>query len=172
MQDQDHQTLHRGRFLELVNIDGWEVARRCNASGVVAILPMHADGRVVLVEQYRPAAGGHVIEWPAGLVGDEGQAEPHLDAAQRELLEETGYEAQQWERLGGGYSSAGLTDEAVVFYLAQDLSRVATGGGVGNENITSHEIALCDLIGWLHDMKRAGKRIDLKVYAGIGMLNG
>ena len=171
MANEQPDILHQGRFLELVSINGWEVARRSNVSGVVAILPRHNNGRVVLVEQFRPAAGGEVIEWPAGLVGDDGMAEPHLDAAKRELLEETGYEAQEWERLGEGFSSAGLTDEAVVFYLAKDLRRAADGGGVDGEDIGSHEIALCDLPGWLQDMKCAGKRIDLKVYAGLGMLN-
>lgn len=165
------EILHRGRFIELVSLNGWEYARRSNATGVVAILPVHADGRLVLVEQVRPAAGGLVIEWPAGLVGDEGDSESHLEAAKRELLEETGYEAKVWKRLGEGLSSAGLTDEAVVFYLAQDLSSVAQGGGVGGENITSHEVARSDLPGWIEDMKRAGKRLDVKVYAGLGMLN-
>ncbi|MFK7789169.1 MAG: NUDIX hydrolase [Phycisphaeraceae bacterium] len=170
MQKEDLITLHRGRFLELVNINGWEVARRCNASGVVAILPIHADGRVVLVEQHRPAVGGPVIEWPAGLVGDEGDAESHLVAAQRELLEETGYEAKAWSRVGDGRSSAGLTDEAVVFYLAEELKRSAAGGGVGGEDLMIHEVALSDLHAWIEKMKRAGKQVDMKLYAGLAML--
>jgi len=145
--------------------------RRSNAMGVVAIIPVHSDGRLVLLEQVRPAAGGPVIEWPAGLVGDEGDAESHLEAAKRELLEETGYEAMVWEQVGEGLSSAGLTDEAVVFYLAKDLTRVTEGGGVGGEDLTTHEIAPDDLSGWIEEMKRAGKSVDVKVYAGLGMLN-
>ncbi|MEM6257462.1 MAG: NUDIX hydrolase [Planctomycetota bacterium] len=163
--------LHRGRFIELVSLNGWEYARRSNATGVVAILPVHADGRLVLVEQVRPAAGGPVIEWPAGLVGDEGDDELHLEAAKRELLEETGYEAKVWELVGEGMSSAGLTDESVVFYLAKDLTSVTDGGGVGGENITKHEVQPYDLAGWIEDMKHAGKWLDVKVYAGLGMLN-
>jgi len=163
--------LHRGRFIELVILNGWEYARRSNATGVVAILPVHADGRLVLVEQVRPAAGGPVIEWPAGLVGDEGDAESHLEAAKRELLEETGYEAKSWKQIGEGMSSAGLTDEAVVFYIAKDLTRVADGGGVGGEDLTTHEVAPGNLSGWIEEMKRAGRKVDVKVYAGLGMLN-
>ena len=163
--------LHSGRFLELVSLNGWEYARRVKATGVVAILPIHTDGKMVLVEQFRPAAGGPVIEWPAGLVGDEDDAESHLIAAKRELLEETGYEAKVWKRVGEGMSSAGLTDEAVVFYLAQDLTQVAEGGGVGGENITKHEVLSGDLPGWIEQMKRAGKKLDVKIYAGLGMLN-
>ncbi|MEM9413986.1 MAG: NUDIX hydrolase [Planctomycetota bacterium] len=163
--------LYRGRFVELVSLRGWEYARRSNAAGVVAILPVHADGRLVLVEQTRLAAGAPVIEWPAGLVGDEGGAESHLEAAKRELLEETGYEAKAWEQVGEGMSSAGLTDEAVVFYLAQDLRRVANGGGVEGENITKHEVRPDELAGWIEAMKHAGKKIDMKVYAGLGLLN-
>lgn len=163
--------LYSGRFIELVSRNGWEYARRSNAMGVVAIIPVHADGRLVLLEQVRPAADGPVIEWPAGLVGDEGDAESHLEAAKRELLEETGYEAKDWEQVGEGMSSAGLTDEAVEFYLAKDLTRVADGGGVGGEDITIHEIAPGDLSGWIEEMKRAGKKVDVKVYAGLAMLN-
>jgi len=163
--------LHRGRFLELVRLNGWEYARRVNASGVVAVLPVHADGRVVLVEQFRPAAGGPVIEWPAGLVGDEGDAESHLDAAKRELLEETGCEAADWQRVGEGLSSAGLTDEAVVFYRATNLTKQHAGGGVGGESITLHEVALKDIHPWLDAMRSRGKRVDVKVYAGLAMLD-
>ncbi|MFI4859854.1 MAG: NUDIX hydrolase [Phycisphaerales bacterium JB063] len=163
--------LYAGRFIELVSLSGWEYARRSNATGVAAILPVHTDGRLVLIEQVRPAAGGPVIEWPAGLVGDEGDAESHLDAAKRELLEETGYEAKVWELVGEGMSSAGLTDEAIVFYLAKDLMPSTEGGGVGGENITKHEILPDELTGWIEEMKRVGKKLDLKVYAGLGMLN-
>lgn len=171
MQTHPPDILHRGRFVELVSHNGWEYARRPNATGVVAIIPVHADGRFVLVEQVRPPAGGPVIEWPAGLVGDEGDAESHLDAAKRELLEETAYEAKAWKQVGEGLSSAGLTDEAVVFYLARDLTQVADGGGVGEEELTVHEVRPGDLPGWIEQMKRAGKRVDVKVYAGLGMLN-
>ena len=111
-----------------------------------------------------------VIEWPAGLVGDEGDDESHLEAAKRELLEETGYEASAWERVGEGLSSAGLTDEAVAFYLAKDLTRVTDGGGVGGEDLTTHEVLPGDLPVWIEDTKRAGKQIDVKVYAGLSML--
>lgn len=163
--------LHRGRFIELVSLNGWEYARRSNATGVVAVLPVHADGRVVLIEQVRPPAGGPVIEWPAGLVGDEGDDELHLEAAKRELLEETGYAAETWKRVGEGLSSAGLTDEAVMFYLAKGLARVTDGGGVGGENLTTHEVQSSDLPGWIEDMKGAGRRVDVKVYAGLSMLH-
>lgn len=168
---QDIDVLHRGRFLELVSLNGWEYVRRHSATGVVAIVPVHADGRYVFVEQYRPAAGALVIEWPAGLVGDEGNSESHLVAAQRELLEEAGYEAKHWQRIGDGLSSAGLADEAVEFYLAKDLTQLTTGGGVGSENITRHEVAPGDLPTWIENMKQAGKRIDVKVYAGLAMLS-
>ena len=52
------------------------------------------DGRVLLVEQYRPAAGRHMLELPAGTID---RSEPPIDCAQRELQEETGYTAEHWE---------------------------------------------------------------------------
>ena len=170
MDNSNPDILHRGRFIELVRLNGWEYARRPNATGVVVILPVHADGRVVLIEQVRLAVGGPVIEWPAGLVGDAGDDESHLEAAKRELLEETGCEAATWECVAEGLSSAGLTDEAVVFYLAKNLTRVSVGGGVGGEDLTTHEVLPGDLPRWIEDMKRAGKQVDVKVYAGLSML--
>jgi 8-oxo-dGTP pyrophosphatase MutT (NUDIX family) len=58
----------------------------CNDS--IVIVPKTADGRLVLIRQFRPAIGKHMLEWPAGQVDD---GETPARAAERELLEETGY---------------------------------------------------------------------------------
>lgn len=162
--------LYAGSHLELVCRDTWEYARRVGGAGVVAVVPVFDDGRVLLVEQHRPPVGAPVIEWPAGLVGDGGTPESHAAAAQRELLEETGYHAGQLVELGGGYSSGGLTDEYTVFYLARGLEQRGRGGGVGGERIVAHLILMESLRDWLNEQLAIGKQIDVKVYAGLGML--
>ncbi|HZP25652.1 MAG TPA: NUDIX hydrolase [Dehalococcoidia bacterium] len=86
---------------------------------VVAIVPVDANGDVLLVRQYRQAVGKALLEVPAGGV-DKG--EDLLDAAQRELQEETGYRAESLERLGGFYVSPGYCTEYIHLYLACGLS--------------------------------------------------
>ncbi|HXJ10086.1 MAG TPA: NUDIX hydrolase, partial [Burkholderiales bacterium] len=65
--------------------------------GAVAIVPLFDDGRILLERQFRYPHRREFIEVPAGKVEAN---EPHLATAKRELLEETGYEAKEWQRLG------------------------------------------------------------------------
>ena len=87
-------------------------------AGVVGILPVLADGRILLVRQYRHPVGRFLWEIPAGLI-DPG--EDPLVSAKRELREETGYTARQWRRVISFFSSPGFTDEAVTIYQAGEL---------------------------------------------------
>ena len=66
----DVRVLGEGRWLRLVDDGGWEYAERSGSNGVVVIVAVTDDDRLVLVEQYRPAVKARVIEAPAGLVGD------------------------------------------------------------------------------------------------------
>src|SRR5688572_20554979 len=108
-------TIAEGKRVRLVRRADWEYVTRKKASGIVAILAVTDDGKLVLVEQYRPPVAKSVIELPAGLVGDEAghEQEALSDAARRELLEETGYEAAAMEFLAEGAPSAGITDEII-----------------------------------------------------------
>ena len=104
----------KGRFLGMKERDRWEYAYRTNASGVVVIVPVTVAGELVLVEQYRIPVKSRVLELPAGLVGDNGDADEAFElAAHRELIEETGYQADSMTGLGITPSSAGLTTEIV-----------------------------------------------------------
>ncbi len=161
------ESVYQGRFLRVVKRGTWEYASRNGASGVVAVVALHEDGRVVLVEQHRPPIGTTVIELPAGLAGDTDASESLLAAARRELEEETGYTARDWRRLTTACASPGLTDETITFYLARGLSRTGTGGGVGDERIHIHEVALDDLPAWLEAAARDGRHTDMKLLAGL-----
>ena len=88
-------------------------------------------------------------------------------AAQRELLEETGYEAARWTLVVHGPPSAGMSDECVAVFLAEGLTRVHAGGGDDTENITVHAVPVSDAVQWLQAAANQGKMIDPKVYAGL-----
>lgn len=166
---QPRQVHYQGRFIRVVSEDGWEWVERINTTGAVVIVPITSRGEVVLVEQYRIPMRASVIELPAGLAGDtSGEAgESLLSAAQRELLEEAGFEADCWEYLTEGPSSAGLATEVFALFLARDARRVAPGGGDAAEEITVHVIPYPDLESWLAQRRSQGAMIDPKVFAGL-----
>jgi ADP-ribose pyrophosphatase len=167
------QILHEGRFLRLVSDKTWEYVERRNVSGVVAILAITEENKVLMIEQYRPSIRRMVVEVPAGLAGDIAGAENEdlAEAARRELLEETGYEAKGMEFLADGPSSAGLTSEFVSFFRATGLAKVAEGGGDHSENIEVHEVPLATLEQWLAERRAAGRTVDNKVYSALYFVN-
>jgi ADP-ribose pyrophosphatase len=160
--------LAEGKYLRLLDANGWEFAQRINITGIVGMLAYTRQDEVVLVEQFRPPLASRVIEIPAGLVGDlsENRDEPMLEAARRELLEETGYQADTWDLLGESVAvSAGTTSETISLYRATDLRKVHDGGGDDSEDIDVHVVALERLQEWLDRQKRRGDvLIDVKVY--------
>ena len=167
----DDRVLHSGDHLELRARGRWEYARRPNCSGVVAVFAA-VGGRLLCVEQRRPPVRATVLEVPAGLVGDDGDAaEPPLAAAKRELLEETGYEAGVWDEVGAGPPSAGLSDEVVTFFLATGLRRAADGGGVDGEEIAVRLVPLDSARDWIAEWAaEPGRLVDPKVWAALWWL--
>ena len=168
------ETLYQGRFLAMKSLDGWEFCERVNVSGVVVVIALTDDHQIILVEQYRPPVGQQVIEWPAGLVGDEALArdESIETAALRELEEETGFRADSIERLCLGPSSAGMASEVLHFVRAHGLRQVGPGGGVDNECIKVHQLPLSQARQWLEEKQAGGTLVDPKVYAGLYFLQG
>lgn len=86
--------------------------------GGAAALPVLDDGRVILIRQFRPAAGGLVWEIPAGRLEPE---EDPADCIRRELEEEIGYRPGSVEPLCSMLSAIGFCDERVYLYIARDL---------------------------------------------------
>jgi ADP-ribose pyrophosphatase len=87
--------------------------------GAVAIVALSDDARVLLERQYRYPNRREFIEIPAGKLEP---GEPHLETAKRELLEETGYSAAEWTRLGVIHTAIGYTDESIELFLARGLT--------------------------------------------------
>jgi ADP-ribose pyrophosphatase len=88
--------------------------------GAVAVVPLFDDGRVLLERQFRYPHHREFIEVPAGKLEP---GEPHLATAKRELLEETGYVAFEWTRLGVMHTSIACMDEAIELFLARKLHK-------------------------------------------------
>jgi ADP-ribose pyrophosphatase len=111
-------TVGRERFR---HADGEEVTReKVWHPGAVAVLAID-DEHVWLTRQPREVVGlTDSLEIPAGKLDVEGEAP--LDAAKRELAEEIGRAAAEWQELKGFYTSAGFSDERIVLYLARGLS--------------------------------------------------
>lgn len=161
-----------GRYLALLERDGWEYASRTNASGVAVIIAVTDDRQLVLVEQYRIPVGRRVLELPAGLVGDGAEpGEDMLAGARRELEEETGYSATHWTALLECPSTAGLSDEMVTFFLAEGLERSAPGGGDATESIEVHLVPLGEATEWLERQAVKGTYLDPKIYTALFWLD-
>ncbi len=123
------EIIYRGRILDLARETHrmpdqreakFEIIRH---PGGAAALPVLADGRLILIRQFRPAAEDFIYEIPAG------RLEPGEDGAGcigRELIEEIGYRAEKIEPLGKVYSSVGFCTEQIHLFLASELSATAT----------------------------------------------
>jgi ADP-ribose pyrophosphatase len=166
------ETLCNGKWLRLKRRGRWEYAERTNPGGGVMIIAVTPEDRILFVEQYRPAIESMTIEMPAGLVGDVASSadESAVDAAERELVEETGYRAKRVEFLMAGPTSAGMSNEILAFVRAHELTKVHAGGGDETEDIVVHEVPRHEAAAWLIGRIRAGYSIDPKMFAGLYML--
>jgi ADP-ribose pyrophosphatase len=161
------RVLGSGRYLTLIDDNGWEYVVRPNVTGIVVIVAITAERKLLLVEQWRPAVKNRVIELPAGLVGDVDAHEPLVTAASRELIEETGFAAREMVPIGAGPIAVGVSDEVISFFHALDPTRVGPGGGDASEEITVHEVALSELRSFLAGRAAAGLAVDPKIYSGL-----
>ena len=167
------EKLHTSKFLTLLKEGHREYVDRVNATGAALILAVTPENKILLVEQYRIPVHARTIEMPAGIIGDEPGLgnEAHADAARRELLEETGYLAENIEALTTGPACSGITSERVTLFRATGLRRTGKGGGIAHEDITVHEAPFAEIVPWLEAKAKTGVLIDPKVYAGLFFLN-
>ena len=158
--------IFEGKRVVVFERDDWEYVERKKATEAVAVIAVTNDGEVILTEQHRKPVDARVIDWPAGLVGDDGENDPAA-TAKKELEEETGFRCERVELLARGPSSPGITSEIVSLYRAHDVRRVGKGGGVGSEKITVHMIPRASVERWLRDREREGVLVDLKLWSGL-----
>ncbi|MDQ0158547.1 NUDIX domain-containing protein [Alkalibacillus salilacus] len=119
------ESIYKGKVINVdvedVELPDGQVSKRelVRHPGAVGILALTDEGRIVMVEQYRKALGKSIIEIPAGKL-EEGE-EPKI-TANRELEEETGYQANQLDYLVSYYTSPGFADEIIYLYQATGLN--------------------------------------------------
>jgi ADP-ribose pyrophosphatase len=127
--------------------------------GAVAIVPLFDDGSVLLERQFRYPHARDFIEIPAGKV-DPG--EDPLATGKRELLEETGYAAGEWTRLGVIHTAIAYTDEAIELYLARKLTQGKSSLDAG-EFLETFVVPFAEAIAMIRD----GKITDAKTVTAL-----
>ena len=132
-------------------------------NGSAVMMAVDEKKRVLLVRQYRLPAGKHMWELPAGKL-DPG--ETPLQAAKRELIEETGYRAKKWEKLVSYFPSPGFVSERMHLFLATDLT-AGDSHPMDDERIETRWFAKKELA----EMIRTGKIEDGKTLVGFHTWN-
>ena len=131
--------------------------------GAAAMVPLFDDGRILVERQFRYAVGMTFLEIPAGKL-DAG--ETSLQAAKRELLEETGHRAGQWAFLTGIHPAIGFADERIDIYLCKDL--VSATQSLDEGEFVELEVMS---LGQLMDELRAGRLTDVKTQIAVQWLD-
>ena len=165
--DAPEETVWQGKWITAKRRGRWEYVGRARNIRAAVILPLDAED-VVLVEQYRVPLGRSCIELPAGLIGDDSEGEDPLEAAKRELVEETGYDAAEWTDLGEYFSSPGMVSESFSLLRARGLTKVGAGGGVSDEDIVIHRVPLSGVADAIDRFRAQGLAIDVKLLMLLG----
>ncbi len=167
--DAPEEVTWAGKWITAKKRGRWEYVTRANDIRAAVILAVE-DGHILLVEQYRVPLGKRCLELPAGLIGDDdgGEDDDPLSAAKRELEEETGYAAANWEVVGEFFSSPGMVSESFTLLKASGLTKVGPGGGTDGEDITVHRIKLSDFPQVIADFRKGGIGIDTRMLLALG----
>jgi 8-oxo-dGTP pyrophosphatase MutT (NUDIX family) len=169
----DRKTVWKGRFMSAVEITyrdakgvvrSWEAVERVGIGGIVVMVAVTPENRVLLEKQFRPPVGREVIELPAGLVEPDESMEV---AAKRELIEETGWAAGKMQFLAQGPISTGASTEILRAYLCTELTHVGKSGGDDSEIIEVTDVPIGEAGEYLRKAQENGVLVDLKVYGLI-----
>lgn len=139
--------MYKGKFITVecddVELEDGKCAKRdvVRHNGAVCIVAMNDDNSVYMVRQYRYAVGREMFELPAGKLES---GEDPFEAAKRELSEETGCTAKNWEDLGYMYPTPGYSNEILYFYLATGLDK-------GKMNLDEDEFLTCETVN-IHEL--------------------
>jgi 8-oxo-dGTP pyrophosphatase MutT (NUDIX family) len=176
----NRKTVWEGRFVRALLLEymddkgavrNWEAVERVNCEGIVAVIPITAEGDLLLIRQFRPTLNSYVIELPAGL-NDKG--ETLIEAAWRELIEETGYISDHLELVADGPVSTGLSTETMSVFLATDAvpatpQLLAQYPMDEAEDIELIKTPLSSAYEKVEELCRAGNTADLKIYGFIAL---
>jgi ADP-ribose pyrophosphatase len=153
-------TLPRGHVLNA------EIIRH---PGSVVLIPLTDAGEIVLVRQYRPAAGRWMWELPAGSLK---HGEDPERAAARECQEEIGLIPSALERVGGFYPTPGYCDEHMVFYRATGLRVPGTDDAAAHPDEDEDIETKAFAVGEIRRLMSSGEIVDLKTVAGLALMGG
>ena len=166
MKTLNRQEIFKGKIIQVMKDDvelanGMKTTREVvYHKEAVAVVAVDKNNEILMVTQYRYAIGQDMLELPAGLI-DKGE-EP-LDAAKRELLEETGYRAAKWELLTSAHTSPGCHNEKIYVFSASDLSRVSDQRLDEDEILTFSQAPFKEIL----KKVKQGKITDAKTIIGI-----
>ena len=163
MSDAPEETVWQGKWITAKRNGPWEYVSRARGIEAVVILAIDADDHVLLLDQYRVPLGRRCIELPAGLIGDEEAGEAASVAARRELEEETGYACERIEEIGFFHSSPGMVTEGFTLVRALGLTRTGQGGGLSDEDIVVHRVALAEVPAFVAAKRAEGAAVDVKL---------
>ena len=160
---------YEGKFLKVQKDkvalpDGQHTSREyIRHPGAVVILPLLDDGTVLMERQFRYPLNQVFIEFPAGKIDPD---EDPLACAKRELEEETGYTATDWQFVSVIHNAIAYSDEHLDLYLARGL-RAGTAKLDDGEFLETFTATIDELLDWV----RSGKITDVKTVIGVFWLD-
>lgn len=160
----DGETAYEGHFLKVqrdtVRLPDGKTSKReyIRHPGAVVILPLFDDGSILLERQFRYPLNDVFIEYPAGKIDPN---EDPLECAKRELQEETGYTAHEWQFVCTIHNAIAYSDEHLDIFLARGLIAGESKLDEG-EFLETFKATVPEMLGWI----REGKVTDVKTVIG------
>ncbi len=127
--------------------------------GAALIVPFLSRNRILILKQFRPVIGSYIYELPAGTLN---KGESPLSCARREIIEETGFSAARFTRLGKIYPVPGYSTEKIIIYKADRLTEI--GKHAEKDEVITHSVADKKNIRLLF---KSGKIIDAKTICAL-----